>query len=416
MQKKLLVTLACGIGICTAVHAQTGLTLQQAVQAARSNNPFLKPAALDISMAQSDVITAGLRPNPSLNNQTLQLLNAKNFAPNTKYYEPQNRQVWWQVTKPFQLSGQRKYSQEVANKNVTVAEKRYADAERDVLLDAGNKWLDVWYHSMNLTLLQEAKSNIDSLVKTQELRLKNQVISSNELIRTQLLSEQYQLQLKTAQQNYRNELQNLQLVTGTTAASGIDTADAVTYIAVNQQVDSLIRLSFNQRPDVQGAQAGIEAAQSNIKLQHALSKPVPELGLIYNPQNTVKYFGFFGTIDLPFYSRNQGEVKKSKIALQQTQQTLTALQQQVSTEVQTTYQSWQLSRENVTHYAAILGKATQVLSSVKYAYTRGGTTIIDFLDAQRTWFDTQKMYYDAVYEYRKNYLQLLHVTGLITQL
>lgn len=411
-----MVTLVCSISILPALHAQKGLTLQQAVQAARSNNPFLKPASLQVSLAQSDVITAGLRPNPSLNNQTLQLMNAKNFAPNTKYYEPQNRQVWWQVTKPFQLSGQRKYSQEVATKNVTVAEKQYADAERDVLLDAGNKWLDVWYHSMNLTLLQEAKANIDSLVKTQELRLKNQVISSNELVRTQLLSEQYQLQLKTSQQNYRNELQNLQLVTGTTVTGSIDTTDPVVYIAVNQQVDSLIRLSFHQRPDMQGAQAGIEAAQSNIRLQHALSKPVPELGLIYNPQNTVKYFGFFGTIDLPFYSRNQGGIKKSQIALQQSQQQLTALQQQVSTEVQTTYQSWQLSKENVTHYANILGKATQVLNSVKYAYTRGGTTIIDFLDAQRTWFDTQKMYYDAVYEYRKNYLQLLHVTGLITQL
>lgn len=416
MQKKLMVTLVCGIGILPALHAQTGLTLQQAVHAARSNNPFLKPAQLDVSIAQTDVITAGLRPNPSLNNQTLQLINSKNFAPNTKALEPENRQVWWQVTKPFQVSGQRKYSQEVANKNVTVAEKRYADAERDVLLDAGTKWLDVWYHSMNLTLLREAKANIDSLVKTQELRLKNQVISSNELVRTQLLSEQYLLQLKTSQQNYRNELQNLQLVTGTSATAGIDTTDPVVYIAVNQQVDSLIRLSFNQRPDVQGAQAGIDAAQSNIKLQNALSKPVPELGLIYNPQNTVKYFGFFGTIDLPFYSRNQGGIKKSKIALQQSQQSLTALQQQVSTEVQTTYQSWQLSKENVTHYSAILDKATQVLSSVKYAYTRGGTTIIDFLDAQRTWFDTQKMYYDAVYEYRKNYLQLLHVTGLITQL
>lgn len=415
MHKNLFVTLVCGIGLLPALHAQNSLTLQQAVRAARSNNPFLKPAALDVSLAQADVVTAGLRPNPTLNNQTLQLINSKNFAPGTKYYEPQNRQVWWQVTRPFQVSGQRKYSQEVAGKNVAIAEKNYANTERDVLLDAGNKWLDVWYHSMNLTLLQEAKSNIDSLVKTQELRLKNQVISTNELARTELLSEQYLLQLKTAQQNFRNELQNLQLVTGS-RIGGIDTTDPVTYFAIDQQADSLIRLSYNQRPDIQGAQLGIEAAQSNIKLQHALSKPVPELGLIYNPQNTVKYVGFFGTIDLPFFSRNQGGVKKSQIALQQSQQTLSALQQQVSTEVQTTYQSWQVSKENVARYGVILNKAEQVLTSVKYAYTRGGTTIIDFLDAQRTWFDTQKMYYDAVYEYRKNYLQLLHVTGLITQL
>ncbi|BAV05638.1 outer membrane protein, cobalt-zinc-cadmium efflux system [Filimonas lacunae] len=415
MQKKLLVTLVCGLGMLPALQAQNNLTLQQALHAARSNNPFLKPAALDTSIAQSDVITAGLRPNPTLNNQTLQNASSKHFAPNTKFYEPENRQVWWQVTKQFNMSGQRKYRQEVATKNAAIAGKDYANTERDVLLDAGNKWLDVWYHSKNLQLLQEAKSNIDSLVQTQELRLKNQVISSNELTRTQLLSEQYQLQLKTSQQNFKNELQNLKLATGD-ANAGIDTTDALAYFAINQQVDSLIHLSFHQRPDLQSAQLSIDAAQSNIKLQHALSKPVPEMGVIYNPQNTVQYVGFYGTIDLPFFSRNQGEIKKSKITLQQSQQSFTALQQQVSTEVQTVYASWQVSKENVQHYENILQKATQVLTSVKYAYTRGGTTIIDFLDAQRTWFDTQKMYYDAVYEYRQNYLQLLHATGLITQL
>ena len=416
MHKFLFVTLVCYVGIRTPLLAQHGLTLQQAMHAARKNNPFLQPAALDQSIAEADVVTAGLRPNPVLNNQTLQLLNARNFAPDTKFYAPENRQVWWQVTKPFQLSGQRKYKQELAEKNVAIAEKNYANAERDVLLEAGNKWLDVWHNSMNLELIKEAKTNIDSLVLTQELRLKNQVISSNELIRTQLLSEQYQLQLKNARQNYENELQRLQFVTGGASMAGIDTSDPVSYLTLDQKADSLIHLSLQQRPDIQGAQASIAAAQSNIKLQNALSKPVPELGLVYNPQNTVKYFGFFGTIDLPFFSRNQGEIKKSKITLQQTQQTLTALQQQVSTEVQTSLQSWRISKETVAKYATILDKAEQVLTSVKYAYTRGGTTIIDFLDAQRTWFDTQKMYYDAVLDYRRNYLQILYVTGLISQL
>jgi len=69
----------------------------------------------------------------------------------------------------------------------------------------------------------------------------------------------------------------------------------------------------------------------------------------------------------------------------------------------------------MTKYRNIIEKSETVLQSVKYAYTRGGTTIIDFLDAQRTWFDTQKMYYEALYNYRKNYLQLLSVTGLINQ-
>ncbi|MCW3464181.1 TolC family protein [Chitinophaga nivalis] len=410
--------LCCWFFLCwyTSLQAQSGLTLKQALHTAQQNNPFLQPATLNTGIAQSDVITAGLRPNPVLNNQTLQLMDARNFAANTNFANAHNRQVWWQLTKPFQLAGQRKYKQEVAYKNVTLAEKNYLGTEQGVLAETGNKWLDVWYSKVNLDLLNQAQTNIDSLLSTQEVRLKNQVISQSDLARTQLLSEQYHLQLQQATQQYNNEVQNLQLLTGSNNTLTIDTDDPVITLEVVQQLDSLTRLSYAQRPDMQVAQTSIDAAKSNIRLQRSLAHPVPELGLIYNPQNTVPYFGFFGTIDLPFFSRNQGEIKKSKLLLQQSEQSLAATRQQAQTEVRNAYNTYQVNKTTMEKYKNILDKSSWVLQSVKYAYARGGTTIIDFLEAQRTWFDTEKMYYTALYDYRKSYLQLLYVTGLINQL
>jgi cobalt-zinc-cadmium efflux system outer membrane protein len=404
------------LGVPTVLCAQSNMTLQGALHSARSNNPFLKPASLNASVAKADVVTAGLRPNLVLNNQTLQLLDASKFAPDTKSYNPHNRQVWWQLTKQFQPPRQRRLKQEYATGNVTIAEKGYSDTERNVLADAGNKWLDVWYNKVNLNLIEEATANIDTLVKTQEIRLKNQVISSSELARTQLLMEQYQLQYKSAEQTYKNELQNLRLLTGAPDNLSIDDQDPVISLQMIQELDSMVHLSLSQRPDVQQAQASIATAKSNISLQRSLALPSTEAGVIWNPQNTVPYMGFFGTIELPIFSRNQGEIKKSRILLQQSEQSLAALQQQVVTEVQATWRSYQVNRENVDKYNSILKKSETVLQSVRYAYTKGGTTIIDFLEAQRTWFETQKMYYDALYAYRKSYIQLLQVTGLINQL
>ena len=399
-----------------AAYSQTTYTLKQALSVTKKTNAFLKAAAFNVPVAQSDVITAGLRPNPALNNQTLQLANSKYFAAETKFYQPQNRQVWWQLTKPFQLSNQRKYKIEVAEKNVSVAENTFADAERNVLFDAGNKWLDVWLSKMDLDLINAAKRNVDTLVQTNELRLKKQVISTSDFDRTQLLANQYYLQLRTAEQTFKNQLQDIKLVMGVTDSVLIDINDPVISMAFIDEIDSLIRLSYLQRPDVQAAKNTIEVAKSNIQLQRSLSKPVPELGFIWNPQNTVPYFGLFGTIELPFFSRNQGERKKSMVLLQQSEQSLFTLQKQVQTEIQTTYSSYQLNKEIVEKSRQILQKSSDVLEAVKYSYTRGGTTIIDFLDAQRTWFDTQKTYYEAEYNYRKSYLQLLFVTGLISQL
>lgn len=57
-----------------SVTAQNNYTLQKALQLAKTNNPILKTEHYNVSIAQSDIITAGLRPNPILNNQTLQLM------------------------------------------------------------------------------------------------------------------------------------------------------------------------------------------------------------------------------------------------------------------------------------------------------------------------------------------------------
>ncbi|MBC9932049.1 TolC family protein [Chitinophaga qingshengii] len=416
MRYAIFLIFSCTVGLPLVSGAQTTLTLPGALHAARDNNPFLKPASLNTAIAQSDVVTARLRPNPVLNNQTLHMTDPHTWAPDTRFYNGKNNQYWWQLTKQFQLAGQRKYKQQVATGNVTVAEKAFADTERGVLTETGNKWLDVWFNKVNLELILEARQNIDSLVKTQEIRLKNQVISSSELARTQLLLDQYQIQYRNAEQGYNNELQNLKLLTGQTDSLTIDDQDPVTSLEMTQQLDSLLSLSMAKRPDVQQAQATINTAKNNISLQRSLAIPSPELGIIWNPQNTVPYFGLYATIELPFFSRNQGEIKKSKILLQQSEQSFTALQRQVSTEVQSTWHTYQVNRETVEKYKNILPKAATILQSVKYAYTKGGTTIIDFLEAQRTWFDTQKMYYEALYNYRKSYLQLLQVTGLINQL
>lgn len=109
---------------CFQVKAQENYTLQKALQTARNNNPILKTEQLNISIAQTDIITAKLRPNPILNNQSLQLMQPSQFPANTDWHNGQNRQVWWQLTKPFQIAGQRNYKIEVANKNVSFAKKK----------------------------------------------------------------------------------------------------------------------------------------------------------------------------------------------------------------------------------------------------------------------------------------------------
>jgi len=131
------------VGMASA-RAQTTYNLQQALQTAKSNNPILKREQFNVGISQADITTAQLRPNVILNNQSLQLVQPSKFPENTGWANGANRQICWQVTKPFQLPVQRENKINFAQQNVRLTEKQYADTERHLFQSVAQKWLDVW--------------------------------------------------------------------------------------------------------------------------------------------------------------------------------------------------------------------------------------------------------------------------------
>lgn len=396
------------------LSAQTIYTLQKALQTAKATNPVLKTQSFDVHIAESDITTARLRPNPNLSNQTLQQLDK--YAPNTSWSSGYNRQTLWQLAKPIQWPNQRKYRIDLANQGFNVSQKNYAEVERNLFLEVGSKWLDVWTAQRQLELLKIANTNVDSLVAINKLRQEKQVITTTDLYRTQLLSNQYRLQIINAQQVYDNELKNLKLLLGVADSVAVDTTDAFAAIDHNASADALLQQAINNRSDLQLANAALTASASNVQFQKSLAVPQPLVGVIYNPQNKIQYVGITAAIDLPFWNRNQGEIRKSQYVQQQSTQNVQAIQQQISTEVQTAYNSFVTQQRNLENFSQVLNQSEAILNSVRYAYLKGGTTIVDYLEAQRSWLETRQGYYDTVDAYRKAYIQLLFATGLINQL
>jgi cobalt-zinc-cadmium efflux system outer membrane protein len=404
------------MSLITHANCQISYSLPAALVAARANNPYLKTENFNINIAQSNLITARLRPNPILNNQTLQMTNSAYFAKGSEWSNAINRQVWWQLTRPFQLPTLRKSKIDLASNNLHLFQEGYGETVRQFSNDAANQWLNAWIVESRLDLLQQAFSNLDSLVRINKARLRNQVISQTDLMRTQLLLDQYRLQLTNAKKDFRIELDRLKYFLGTKDSVDVDIDAVIQVVPIPEKLDSLYKQAVAERNDVRVAKSNMAVAESNIKLQKALVWPQPELGVIWNPQNTIPYLGFFGTIKLPILDRNQGEIEKSKYLRLQAEQNLKSTELQLQTEVQAAFDAYQTEKENLKKFEVILSQSQQVLENVKYSYVKGGTTIIDFLDAQRSWFDVRQLYLNELLTYHQSYIRLLFVTGLINRL
>ncbi len=404
-------------GYTSAVLAQPPrvLSLQQALTEARQNSPILRAEQLNVGISQADVVTAGLKPNPVLNNQSLQLMKPSRFAEGTGLFNNQNRQVWWQLTSPTNINKQRQKAVALAEQSVELTRRNYAETERNLLFTVASQWLDAWSTQRNLSLIAEAQRTLDTLVDINRVRLRNQVITQTDLLRTQVLADQYRLRGQTVRLAYLAQLAGLKRLLGTPDSLDVGMNEAASYWHP-APLDSLLSTVTSTRTDIQVADQAIEVANRNRVLQEALRTPRPELGAIYNPQNGVPYIGFFGTMPLPFFNRNQGEIQKAKVIQLQTQQVATYTRTFVQSEVQTAYRAYQTQQSNLNRYAQIELQADQVLASVRYAYLKGGTSIVDLLEAQRSWLDVQQEYLNTQTEYRRALIQLLYATGQLREI
>lgn len=397
------------------VAAQKLYNLKLALQTAKAKNPFLKTEQFNMVFAQADVVSARLRPNPILNNQTLQLVQPASFTTGTEWHNAQNRQVWWQLTKPIQLPAHRFNKMDFARQQAVVAENNYREAERNLFREVAAGWLGAWTARKQLEFLILAQANVDSLVMVNKIRLKNQVITQTDLLRTELLANQLSLQIKNAQQDYANQISNLQFLLGTQQAIDIDTADTFDF-ALPPFQELLSREGLANRSDLMAAKSVLNLAHINRRLQQALAFPQPELGFIWNPQNQVPYLGFIGTIDIPVFSRNQGERRKALALQGQAEQSINTIQMQIASELRAAYHTYQGQQENLNQFKGLLQQAERILENVRYGYLRGGTTLIDFLEAQRSWTETRQQYFETLQAYRQSYIQVLYTSGLINQL
>lgn len=413
----IILIFGCGFLFLEKIYAQNirVVSLVESLQSALKNNLSLQSEWMNVQISEADIINSKIRPNPILNNQSLQLLRTSLYPAQSEWFDNRNRQVWWQFTKPMQWPGQRALKMENANQRKQIVQSSFEESQRNLLNDVANKWVDTWYARKSMDLILQARSNIDTLVSINNYRLKNQVINQSEYLRTKLVADQYRMEMNRVSTEYRLRLKELALLINDSGIFDIDTTAEFLSIELKSN-DQFFQDAIQNRSDLKQIFASEKWSKSNISLQRKLAFPQPELGVIWNPQNSIPYLGTYGTVKIPFFDRNQGEIYRAEITQKQLLVNEKFLTQKIKTEINTAYESLVLFQNNIKQYNEIIAQSESILNSIKFSYLRGGTNIIDFLEAQRTWLETRRQYYAAVQQYRLARIRMYFVSGTFNTL
>jgi outer membrane protein, heavy metal efflux system len=195
-------------------------------------------------------------------------------------------------------------------------------------------------------------------------------------------------------------------------AEDFDVVGDLAYSAQPADLESLKQQALQSRADYLAAQSNVTLAQNTLTLERSNRARDISGDVDYShtgPDNTM---GLGVAFDLPVHDRNQGNIARSQVLVRQATEQELAARYLVITDVINAYAGWQTSQKVVALYeSGYLNQAQQSLDVSRYIYQRGAGSLLDLLDAERTYRDTQLGYRQALAAYMTSVQQLNFAVG-----
>ena len=390
VQPGLLVT----IGLTQNLLAQTAFTWQQIKDKFEATNPTLKAARLNIDESKAAQITAYLRPNPD-------------FAFSTDGTQISRYQGVWRPFAGTQFSPnisylhERKHKRELrrdqAKESTAVAEWTYMDQERGLVFNLRSAFVQTLQAK---AVLHNAKENLDYWdreLDVDRIRFKAGDLAQVDLKRLVLQRVQFESDFETAMVNLRTaKIQLLMLLNERTPIERFDVSGPFDFTDELRPLEEFRNMALKTRPDLKAAVQSVELARTTYQLAVANGSTDPTFSVwwTHNPSFNNPYdnntLGASVNIPLRIFDRNQGEKARTRVDIGRNERLRDANEALVFSDVDSAY--WILV-QNVNllkpYKSTYLPLATEVRDTTSFSFKNGGASLLDFLDAEKSYRDTR---------------------------
>ncbi len=186
-------------------------------------------------------------------------------------------------------------------------------------------------------------------------------------------------------------------------------------------LNELLNIALNSRADLLAAKSNILHNQNLLDLTKRERKIDIDLKVgtsnsyfktdIFSPNSTEIYTGI--AIPLKFSNFNKGEIKIAQFQVEKEKLLYKQVEIKIQNEVVQAYNQYISFCKQVENFnQGLLVQAKTVLNGKIYSYSRGETSLLEVLNAQRTYNDLQTSYYESLYNCNAALVELERATGI----
>ena len=196
----------------TLASASDQVSLREAVAEAIEHNPSLIAERAGLSVAQTAMITAGLRPNPVASYSADHL-----DALGTGFSDLNNAgppELALRIDMPWERGHKRELRLDAAGYQRKIAEQKIADSTRRLTLDVTLACIDIMEAKARLALAKENLASLEGIVRLNESRVNAGATAPVELTRSRVAMLQFRGSVRTAELTLTSARLRLQTLHG----------------------------------------------------------------------------------------------------------------------------------------------------------------------------------------------------------
>jgi cobalt-zinc-cadmium efflux system outer membrane protein len=360
----------------------------------------------NIAISQAGVTTASVSPDWSAN-FGLPVIDLSGQGNPTAYS--------FGVDAPIELGGKRGHRIRSARADLATSNSDYDDAVRQLRASATGAFVEALTTRAILVSKRKSMGELERIVSVNEERHRVGEIGEIELVQSRVERDQFKADVITAEADVTSTDLALgqQLGKPERLVSQLPVPDGTLEIPIRSfDVSQLVATALERRPDVASKQRALKAADFRIELANV--NLIPDLTVSGSFSHITAGTGGFSqpadntlaaslSLNLPFSRwHNRGELETAHATRTQAELQLRSVQLRAETEVRDAYARYQAAGQRLQVYrGGLLKDADRVLEARLYAYQRGGATLLEVIDAQRTSADIYLAYAQALADHAR---------------
>lgn len=388
---------AKAFGIPDSLSKNIDLSYRDYMKIVLSDNIEYRAEKYNIDIAEAEIESAGTIQDPSFDVER---------SSSQEEGAPEEYSLTAELSKTFELGGTRRARINLAKSGSEVARSALDEYLRELYAGATEDYLNAMMQESLYRVLLNSWQMMKDLADADSVRLNLGSIKYIDAAQSRIEAGMLFNEVLSSDAERKASLLNLSLRMGRAGDTIFTPTGRFDNYYRKYDPDSLLNSAFKNRADLRLAGNNISYYRQFLELTKSERAPDIDLrigsgqaysaGNVMNPAVHDIYAGI--SIPLKFSNINKGELKMAKYRIGQSELIHSQVELQVKNEILQAFHNYEALCSQVKNFDnGLLGKSDEVLRGKIYSYSRGETSLLEVLNAQRTCNDIRISYIRTLY-------------------